>query len=302
MQTRRDFLSHSLLVSGAVLLPGPLRRRSLSRTPSVADLHFGLVTYLWGSDLDLDTLLQVSADSGALGLELRTTHKHGVEPSLDAAARGKIRQRLADSPVTLVGIGSNERFDHPQPEDLARAIDASKEFIRLSHDVGGSGVKVKPDSFHKDVPREKTIEQIGHSLNEIGRFGAEFGQQIRLEVHGQCAHLPTIQEIMTVADHENVVVCWNCNKQDLEGEGLAHNFSLVQQRLGATVHIRGLDRHSYPYPELFRLLVEASYQGWVLLEARGELPEDRTAALRQQKALFEGLIQEAMRNHGKLQR
>ena len=58
---------------------------------------------------------------------------------------------------------------------------------------------------------EKTIEQIGKALNELGSFGEGWGQQIRLEVHGQCAELPTIKAIMEIADHPNVAVCWNCN-------------------------------------------------------------------------------------------
>ena len=91
-----------------------------------------------------------------------------------------------------------------------------------------------------NVPHEKTIEQIGKALNELGEYAAGFGQQIRLEVHGQCAELPTIKAIMDVATDENVVVCWNSNKTDLEGDGLERNFKLVRKRFGATLHVREL--------------------------------------------------------------
>ena len=69
--------------------------------------------------------------------------------------------------------------------------------------------------------------------NTLGTFAADHGQQLRLEVHGKCCELPTIRQIMDVADHPSVAVCWNSNDQDLNGEGLEHNFNLVKDRFGA---------------------------------------------------------------------
>ncbi len=34
------------------------------------------------------------------------------------------------------------------------------------------------------------------------------------------AALPVIRQIMDVATHPNVAVCWNSNAEDLQGEGL----------------------------------------------------------------------------------
>jgi sugar phosphate isomerase/epimerase len=135
-----------------------------------------------------------------------------------------VKKRFADSPITLVGLGTNECFDSPDPERIRRSIEAAKAFVRLSCDCGGSGVKVKPNDFHPNTPHDKTILQIGKSLNVLGRFAADFGQQIRLEVHGSCCELPVIKQIMDVADHPNVAVCWNCNSlvsagPDCVGEG-----------------------------------------------------------------------------------
>jgi sugar phosphate isomerase/epimerase len=254
-----------------------------------SNIAFGLVTYMWGADWDVPTLLANCKKTNVLGVELRTTHKHGVEPNLDDKQREAVRKQFAAAGVTLVGIGSNERYDHPDPANLAKAIEATKDFIRLSHDIGGSGVKVKPDSFHKDIPREKTIEQIGKALNELGEYGSGFGQQIRLEVHGQCAELPTIKAILDVATHENVYICWNSNPQDLLGDGLEKNFHLVRKRFGETVHIHELEGKEYPWQQFFKLLVKTNYAGWLLLEA-GSKPEDRVAALAQQRALFDKLL------------
>ena len=246
---------------------------------------FGLVTYLWGKDWDLPTLIGNCEKSGLGAVELRTTHKHGVEPTLTAAQRDEVRARFADSSVTCLGPGSDERFDSPDPDKLKAAIGRTREFIRLSHDIGSSGVKVKPNDFHKGVPREKTIEQIGKALHELADFGEGFGQEIRLEVHGGCAHLPDIKAIMDAADHPGAVVCWNSNPQDLEGDGLAANFALVKDNLGQTAHVHELHVGSYPYAELLKLFAAAEYDGWFLLEASSS-PADPVKAMIEQRETF----------------
>ncbi|MGQ9575237.1 MAG: sugar phosphate isomerase/epimerase family protein [Thermoguttaceae bacterium] len=252
-------------------------------------MAFGLVTYLWGKDWDVPTLIRNCTTAQVLGVELRTGHAHKVEPTLSAAERAEVNRRFADSPVTLVGIGSAEEFHHPDPARLQKAIEATKAFVKLSHDVGGSGVKVRPNDLPQGVPQEKTIEQIGKSLNVVGAFAADYGQQIRLEVHGRCSPLPIIKQIMDIADHPSVGVCWNSNATDLAGEGLVANFNLVKKRFGATAHVRPLDSPDYPFGELIALFVEMDYRGWILLEGHTS-PKDPLAALTGQKRLFDKMV------------
>ena len=190
---RRDLLRASLPLGVAAVVAGPLVQ-SLSAAAGKPGLKmaFGMVTYQWGKDWDLPTLLANCARAGILGVELRTGHAHKVERDLSPAQRAEVKKRFADSPVALVGLGTAEEYHHPDPAALAKAIEATKEFIQLSHDVGGSGVKVRPNDLPKNVPQEKTIEQIGKALDVVAAFGADYGQQIRLEVHG----------LLAIADHQ----------------------------------------------------------------------------------------------------
>jgi sugar phosphate isomerase/epimerase len=245
---------------------------------------------MWGADWDLPTLLNNCEKAGADGVELRTEHAHGVEPTLNAADRAIVKQRFADSPVELVGLGCNEDFHDVDPASLKASIDRAKQYLKLSHDVGGGGVKVKPNDLPPEIPPEKTIEQIGRSLNELARYADDYGQEVRLEVHGGCAPLPIISAIMKFADHPRAVVCWNSNPQDLEGEGLEHNFRLVEKRLGTTVHVRDLDGDAYPNAKLLQLLKGVDYEGWLLIEASDE-QADRVAALAKQRRAFDKLMQ-----------
>lgn len=293
---RRQFVAQSAgslglaLAAGAVIRPSKL---TAATGLTAEKIRFGLVTYQWGKDMDLPTVIESCQRAGLPGVELRTQHSHAVEPELTKEQRDEVRKRFQDSGVELVGYGSNAQFHEDDPAKVQANIELAKQYIRLMHDCGGSGVKVKPNGFVKGVPREKTIEQIGVALNEIGAYGQEYGQQIRVEVHGSgTSELPAMKAIFDVATHPNVAVCWNSNNVDLQGEGLEHNFGLVRQRLGATTHVRELTLGDYPYDQLFRMFLAAGYSGWILLEAHSD-PSDKVAALIEQRTAFESLMKKA---------
>lgn len=287
---RESLRSLSLLGLSAGAFPALGREFDPAPSPLGLNMQFGLVTYLWGKDMKLDELLTACADSRVLGVELRTEHKHGVEPELSPAEREEVRKRFSDSPVELVGYGSNCEFHSPDPKQLQANIELTKDYIRLMHDCGGTGVKVKPNTFPKGRSREETIEQIGKALNTVAEYGEGFGQKIRVEVHGKgTSELPAIRDIFRVATHPNVYVCWNCNDQDLNGQGLEANFEMVQKRFGDTVHVRELNVGDYPYAKLMKLFVQMDYSGWILLEARTN-PADKVAALKEQRAIFESML------------
>ena len=289
-QPRRQFLKKTLLATAGIGYLPHLANAAYAPNKAAKGMRFGLVTYLWGKDMDLPTLLDVCEKSGVLGVELRTQHAHGVEPELSKLQRAEVRKRFADSPVELVGYGSNAQYHENDPAKVKANIALTKEYLSLMHDCGGSGVKVKPNGFVNDVPREKTIEQIGLSLNEVAKFGEELGQEIRVEVHGRgTSELPVVRDIFKVATHPNATVCWNSNDVDLDGAGLGENFDMVKDRFGSTVHIRELNVGNYPYPELMKKFNEMDYQGWILLEARTN-PADKISALIEQRKIFERMI------------
>ena len=287
--SRRHFLRNTARLS-ALSAFGAIPRAVRAGPNHSAKMKFGLVTYQWGKDMDLPTLIEACEQSGLLGVELRTEHRHRVEPSLSKLDRAEVRKRFDDSPVALVGYGSNAQFHENDPAKLKKNIELTKAYVQLMHDCGGTGVKVKPNSLPKDVPHEKTIEQIGNALNVVAAYGQTYGQQIRVEVHGRgTSQLPVIKAIFDVATHPNAGVCWNSNKEDLDGDGLDHNFNLVKGRFGDTVHVRELDQGDYPYENMFELFTKLKYSGWILLEARVK-PKNPVEAMRRQRMRFEQLV------------
>ena len=295
--TRREFITRGSKLAagvvGATLTACSAQQAMHAQSASGTAMKFGLVTYLWGQDWELPELIRNCQTAGVYGVELRVEHAHGVSPALGPRERYEVRLRFEHSPVELVGFGTNYEFHSPDEEELQANLREAKEYVRLSSEVGGSGVKVKPNALPDGVPVEQTIEQIGTSLNDLGEYAESLGQEIRVEVHGrETSRLPIMARIFEHVTQPNVGACWNSNDEDLEGEGLEYNFNLVKNDLAQTVHIRELNEGEYPYQQLFNLFAGINYDGWILLEARTN-PGDRIKALHRQKQLFNDMISKA---------
>jgi sugar phosphate isomerase/epimerase len=272
---------------------GALGAAVLSTNPGVlvaaekarpARMQLGTVTYNLAKDWDIPTIIKNCEAAKFEGVELRTSHAHKVEVNLSKEERTAVKKRFADSKVELMGLGSAFDYHTPDQAKLRKDIEATKEYIVLAQDVGAPGVKVRPNGLPKEVPVEKTLEQIGRSLNEIGKFGQDHGVQIRLEVHGPAtSHVPHIKKILDVADHPNVGACWNSNQTDLDGEGFDHNFNLLKDKI-FTVHMRDLYLEEYPFRKLISGLKKNGFTGFCLMEVEGS--SDPVRMMKYMRALW----------------
>lgn len=250
-------------------------------------MKLGMVTYNMAKDWDVPKIIEMCQETGFQGVELRTTHAHGVEVTLSAAERAEVRKQFEDSGIEIAGLGSAFDYHSTDADQVRRSIEGTKEYIKLAADVGSPGVKVRPNGLPEGVPVEKTLEQIGLSLRECGEFAKDHGIEVRLEVHGGgTSHVPHIATIMGVADHPNVFVCWNSNRGETdEGGSIKPNFDLVKGKI-RLVHITEL-WSDYPWAELFALLQENGYEGYTLAEIPGS--NDPVRVLRYYRGLWKAL-------------
>jgi sugar phosphate isomerase/epimerase len=232
-------------------------------------MKLGLVTYQLGKDWDVPTLIEQLTALRYEGVELRTTHAHGVEDTLAPAARAEVRRRFAASPVTLVGLGTTFEYHALDPDVVRRNVEGTKRYCELARDVGAQGVKVRPNGHQEaaGVPRRQTLEQIGRALRECGRAAADNGVEIRLEMHGAVGDAVDMRSVIDVADHPRVKLCWNCNTQfDVDAQGsIRSDLYLVKDQIGL-VHLHDLTDEAYPWRELLGLLKGSGYTGFCLAE------------------------------------
>jgi len=249
-------------------------------------MKIGIVTYNIAKDWDLPTIIKNCAETKYDGVELRTGHAHGVELTLTPAQRAEVKKRFADSPVKLAQLGSTYEFHSTNPAEVQKNVEGCKQYLQLASDVGAAGVKVRPNSLQikAGIPVEKTLEQIGRSLGELGKTASNLGVEIRVEVHGSgTSRVEYIQRIMEIAAHPMITVNWNSNQTDLEGGTLEENFARVSKKI-RHVHMRDLFVEEYPWRKLIGLLAGISYSGYCC----AEIPEsgDPLRVMRYFRALF----------------
>lgn len=231
-------------------------------------MKLGMVTYNMGKDMDCPALIRFCQATGLAGVELRTTHAHGVELALSKAERAEVRKQFADSGVEIAGLGSTYEFHSKDPAEVKRNIEGSIAYAQLAADVGAPGIKVRPNGLHNDVPIEQTCEQIGKALRQVATFAAGIGVQVRLEVHGGngSADPPNIRKMIDYADHPNALVCWNSNTGEQDANGsIQANFDLLKDKV-ALVHITEIGVYQYPWQQLFDNLKQIGYGGYCLAE------------------------------------
>jgi sugar phosphate isomerase/epimerase len=276
---RRDFLSSVALVPALTVL-----RPDQSPPPVRRGLKLGTVTYNIAKDWDVPALIKNLSEAGFEAVELRTTHKHGVEIALSPAARAEVRSRFADSPVKIGGLGTICEYHAPDPAVVRRNVEETRAWVTLARDVGSPGVKVRPNGLPNGVAEEKTLEQIGRSLAECGAFARDHGVTIQLEVHGEgTSRLPRIRRILDYGgNHPGVKVCWNSNPTDLLDGGFDANFRLVRDQIGQ-IHMRDLFVE-YPWRSLMAALTDMKFAGYCF----AEIPEsaDPVRVLKYFRGLF----------------
>jgi len=273
---RRGFLTRTTAVAAGIAAGSGVQaaRAAEAVAPAAATgaapanarkFQVGTVTYNLGNKMKLDDLIAACEKSGFMAVELRTTHAHGVEPSMDAGQRKAVRDRFAKSKVKLFGLGSVCEFHSEKAEVVKANIETCKQFIELAADVGAVGVKVRPNGLPKSVPVEDTLKQIGHALQECGKHAEKHKVEIHVEVHGGgSSHPPHMRTMMDVAAHPLVGVTWNSNDTDLKDGKITEYFHLLAKYI-KNVHMRDLFVN-YPFSELFTLLKSIGYDRYTLAE------------------------------------
>ena len=293
---RREFVvagaSAGLMAAGASAPVGAAESPKPSKPEAGAiPFRLGIVTYNVAANWDLATTLKICKSVGLAAVECRTTHKHGVEPTLSKEQRADVRKQFADSGVLFWGCGSVCEFHATDESVVRKNIETCKEFVKLVADIGGKGVKVRPNGLPRGVPDEKTLAQIGKALKECGKAAGDAGIEICVEVHGPGTQEPArMKTIMQETDHASVGVTWNSNPTDVRGGSVKESFELLKPWI-KSCHINEIHKDAagiYPYRELFALLRGIGYDRHTMIEV-GRVPSDPASGeemLRYYKALW----------------
>lgn len=275
-----DFSRRSFLAAAGT---GLLAAR-VAPAASPPKFQVGLVSYNVAAKWDLPTVLRICKAAGIPAFEARTTHGHGIEPALTADQRKAVKGQFADSGVKFLSCGTVCEFHAADPAKVAKNVEECKRFCKLVADLGGLGVKVRPNGVAKGQTVQQACEQIGKALVDCGKAAADAGVEIWVEVHGGPTQDPkAMRAIMDACGHPAVGVCWNSNPTDVKNGSIAESFDLLAKNI-RSCHINDFGS-KYPYRELFQKLAGIGFDRYTLCEVAESYPaEEGEAFLKEYKA------------------
>ena len=273
---RRDFLKSGIvsavgmtslrLAKAGEPIAHPVLHARAEAAGTPPPFHLGLVTYNLARDWDIETIIKNCEKTGFAGAELRTTHKHGVEPAISKQKREEVKKRFANSGVRLVSLGTTCEYQSPDAAVVEKNIEETRRWCELAQDLGCLGVKVRPNGFPRGMAHEQTLEQIGRALARCGDVARDHGVEIWMEVHGEGTQLPSnAHQILVVSNHPAVGACWNSNPTDVENGSVRNGFELLKPWI-RSCHINDLDDKAYPWHELFALLRAINFDRYTFAE------------------------------------
>jgi len=224
---------------------------------------------------DLRRAFRAARDLGVRGVELDA--RHSLEPAqVSQTGLRQIRKWLGDEGVVVSAIAFRTRGGYADPDRLEGRIAATKDALRLAHDLGAGLVL----NHVGDIPPESSGTQwqlLVDVLTDLAHFGEQVGATLCAEA-GRAA--PADLARLIAALPEGGLVC------DLVTGALVvhgHDPAAAVAALGhyvASVHAtdavagafagRGravlLGTGQVDFPAVFAALEERGYRGWIGIE------------------------------------
>ncbi|MGD8241171.1 MAG: sugar phosphate isomerase/epimerase family protein [Armatimonadota bacterium] len=255
-----------------------------------ADMKLSLDTYVICKEMSLEHILKVLADCGYDAVEFRCEHdqQHGVELEASADERTQLRKQIEDAGIAVSCLSTSRRFEWPEPERRQEEIDLSKRYVELARDMGCGRIRTFGNNFPDGVEKQDVVRYVGESLRQIGEFAEGTGVDVMLEMHGEFNHWEYALGSVTIADHPNVAINYNCDRRDLVDGSVAETYGHVKDHI-RHVHMHDLADGTFPYVELFQLLEDNGYRGYMSLE-QGYKGGDPDTVIKLYAALYRALM------------
>jgi sugar phosphate isomerase/epimerase len=160
-------------------------------------------------EMNLQQMLSLAEELGYDGIEPRldADHKHGVEVECSAEERESIRERVAESEVSLACLATSCRFADPQERD--RMLEDAHERIDLAGDVGAPCIRVFGGRYPESLSREETIDGLAEALGALADHADGRGVTVALETHDAWCDPAHVAEVLRRVDHPAVGANWD---------------------------------------------------------------------------------------------
>ena len=203
--SRRSFIQYS----GSFMTVAMFDRNSLikSKLPLLSFSTLGC------PDWTLDKILDVAVANNYKGIEIRGIQREmdlSKSPHFNSDASIKeTKKKFSDKNLKIVGFGSSAAMHHADAAERSKSMDEAKRFIEIADKAGCPYVRVFPNNFPKETPKEKTMELMSSGLNDLAKFSKGTDVKVLMETHGDLIWSDDLVKVMNTVDASQVGLVWD---------------------------------------------------------------------------------------------
>ena len=226
----------------------------------------------------LATALSLGRSWGYSGVELRLIDGELIDPSMDAAARTRVRRTLAGGGLPVAALDSSIRLTGDDP------LTALRGFLELASEWEAPLVRVfggeLPDAQGGDAARRARLTAAARVLDAVAPAAERLGVTIGVETHDAFSASSVVAELLAMTGSAAVGAVWDSHHPHRMGEtpadvarNLAGRILLAQVKDARRAPERPggwqlvlLGEGEVPVPQMLALLESGGYQGWISVE------------------------------------
>lgn len=230
-----------------------------------------------GADWDLFDFIDYCADHGCAGAELTS---YFFPPEFDDAYLLKLKRHAYLRGVAISGTAIGNVFTHPEGEERRRQIEYTKSWIRHAAVMGAPHIRIFAGKAPKGVSQEDAEKNFLECYKECLELAEEKGVFLGLENHGGIvAEADALVRLIKAVDSPWAGVNLdggNFHTADPYGDLAKIAPYAVNVQMKMTLKRKDAkEREPVDLPRLLKILRDANYQGWFILEYEEEADAER---------------------------
>jgi len=210
------------------------------------------------AQLSVDEFLEKSKELGYDGVMLMAKRPHLSVIDYDKAARAKLKEKIEDLGLTLVGLAAYSDFtagiDKPGIPHVEIQAAYIGQVAEMAKDLGTNMIRIFTGYERPGIPYDKQYAEVVKGLKLAGKLAAEHGVTLAVQNHHDIAlHHDAMYWLLKEVNLPNVMAGWDAWSPTLEGlnsEQLRESILKMKPFIVNTIAADyvTLPRYSYQHP------------------------------------------------------
>lgn len=192
--------------------------------------------------------------------------KHGVEIEATKKQRASIRAAFEDTGVKMSCIATSRRYAIADDKERAESVELTKRYVELADDLGCNHIRVFGGMTPEGMEFAEAKKHVAESLREAATAAEGSHVHLCIETHDAYCLANDLMEVIQMANHPHIAVCWDIMHPVTHGMSMAEAFE----------HVRGLTRHCHIHDGR---IPEGEKRAEMCLTGEGDIPHDEAVRL-----------------------